>query len=147
MYSHTLINWWVFFGYDSPLTSLRISNEKSHFNLTLVICFNLNWVVSHEVYIYLMWTAHQSWNNLVSGGVSWHACTLQMRHFTPIEGDGVWGWSGEMPVSVLNPSTSKWLFTENSGWWRANLLKMHVSLLSFSQSLAFSHWLFWFLHC
>lgn len=40
-----------------------------------------------------------------------------------------------MPVSFLNPATSKWLFTENTNWWRDNLLKVRVPILFFAQSL------------
>lgn len=50
-----------------------------------------------------------------------------------MEREAVWGWLGEIPVSALNPST-KWLFTENTEWWRDNLSKIYVPLLSFPQS-------------
>lgn len=132
------------------ITPFTISNAehslKTPLRPSLVIYFNANIMclsVVHwssffrrAVYIYLMWTVHQSQNILVIGGMFWHGYTPYDYVFMLIESDGVWGWLGEMPVSVLNPSTSKWLFTENTNWWRDNLLKIHVQLLPFSSSLA-----------
>lgn len=54
-----------------------------------------------------------------------------------MESKGVGGWLGEMPVSALNPSTSKRLFTENTDWWGDNLSRIYMPLLSFSLLLTF----------
>lgn len=58
-----------------------------------------------------------------------------------MENKGIWGWLSEIPVSALNPSISKWLFTENTGWRRHNLWKKYVPIYSF----LYSYWVFFLL--
>ena len=127
--------WWRIQDKNTPQTSVTRLWPFDH--------WSSSWASPYEAFVCLV-VYSVSKSECLSQW--WHVLAWECPRdevFMLMESEGVWGWLGEIPVSALNPSTSKRLFTENTGWWRDNLRKIHVSLHSFSRSFpSLSRWPF-----